>query len=135
MKLFGMKGEYNIGVEDLDAQRMKIFALVKKLFEIIRGECKDYNFKDVFNTLIKYLEEYFSKEESLMQKTKYSHFESHKNQHIDCVKKIQLIGTDYIEEKKDAAAELQRFITKWFSSHTENSDKRFVEYLKRKLKH
>lgn len=134
MKLFGMKGEYNIGVEDLDAQRMKIMALIKKLFEIIRGECKEYNFKDVFNTLIKYLEDYFSNEEKLMLKTKFSHYEKHSNQHIDCVKKLQMFGSNYSKGNKDSAAELQRFITKWFASHTENSDKRFVEYLRLKLK-
>lgn len=129
MKFMEWTTEYAVGVETLDAQHKKLFAMLNDLHEAMREGEGSALVGQTLADLIAYTNEHFSAEEALMQQAGYTLFLNHKAEHEKLTARVMELFDKYEKGNAMLSVSIMNFIAEWLSAHTMASDKKYAPFL------
>ncbi|MCY6485684.1 bacteriohemerythrin [Clostridium aestuarii] len=136
--MFKWKDEYSVGVEEINKQHKKLFALGRKLYEIVQLD-DDYDHYDEIMTILDELKEYtsyhFESEEQLLNKHEYNslEFKLHRLEHKSFINKINEYDEENIDfEQKHSILDMLTFIEKWIQQHILKTDFQYKDFFNTK---
>jgi hemerythrin len=116
----------SVGVQSLDEDHKKLFAIVNDLHDGIRAGHRKDILEDVVDQLVDYTKFHFAREEHFLKQNSFASFEMHKSEHDGMIKKIinvQLRLRDASVVMLDL--ELMGFLQSWLINHIQRSDKKY----------
>ncbi len=122
--------EFRIGVEDIDQQHQKLFAIAGEAYELLKNDL----LTDKYDRIVSIIEElrdytvyHFGFEEQYMASIGYKKLLSHKVIHDDFIAKLNEVNLDHIDENQDQyLTELLDFVVQWIEKHILGTDKLIV---------
>ncbi|MDH4248274.1 MAG: bacteriohemerythrin [Deltaproteobacteria bacterium] len=127
---FQWKEDYSVGVSDLDNDHKKILAMGWTIVHTPPKAGKEA-IAGLLHTLESESAKHFSKEESLMNDTRYPQAGDHHEKHDKLMAEIGLFIKQFRDDHMDTA-HLADFLTEWILHHILNEDKKFQEHFKRR---
>lgn len=124
------KESYSIGVEAIDEQHKKLFAIANQAYQLLKNELL-FDKYDRIITIMEELRDYtvyhFRFEEEYMASIGYRKLLSHKVIHDDFIAKIQEVNLDNVDENQDQyLTEILDFVVQWIEQHILGMDKHIV---------
>lgn len=120
--------EYLIGIDLIDREHRKLFALVDRANHIVRGwsEGNSYDeITDILKELKEYTEIHFADEESYMHSINYEGYEAQKRAHDAFISRLEELDLKKIEENpKEYMGSLIEFLLGWLINHILQVDKK-----------
>ena len=132
VNMFGWKKEFELGIDEIDAQHKVLVKLGGRIVELLSDDSRDDYFDEIFTTL-KELESYtithFTYEEDLFEKTNFIGAGAHKFEHKLFVKKLESY-THNLEKvdsnQKETLLELTSFVSDWLVNHIDKTDRQYL---------
>jgi hemerythrin len=129
--MYEMKEEYFTGIDFIDQEHAKLFAIANQAHELLINEFipDKYDYiVDVIEELKEYTKYHFNHEEEYMVSKGYKRLLSQKVSHSDFIEKLDGFDTDNLDEnQKDALLDLLDFLNTWLVEHILKKDKLIVE--------
>ncbi len=126
MTMYEMKPEYFTGIDFIDEEHTKLFAIANECYDLLTNQFiedkYDYILK-VINDLKEYTKYHFNHEEEYMKSIGCKKFLLQKVAHNDFIEKINSIDSLHIDaDQKDALLQLLDFLTTWLVEHILKQD-------------
>lgn len=125
--MYEMKDEYLTGIELVDGEHRRLFALAEQTYQLLQQEFipdKYDNIKDVLEELRNYTAFHFAHEEAYMVEIEYKKLFTQKMQHEAFKKKLEEIDIDHLDENQNQIIEdILNFLTDWLIHHIMELDK------------
>ena len=128
--LLSWKSQYNLGLDEIDAQHKSLLDLINKAWLAIVQRSDQSVVLAVIEELERYTLAHFAAEETFMRVTEYPGFAEHKREHGSFIARIA-------KEKQRAIAtgslslDLMYYLRDWLIDHILMSDKAYVDNTKR----
>lgn len=126
MLMYEMKPEYLTGVEFIDKEHTKLFAIANEAYELLKNQFipdKYDNIMQVLNELRDYAKYHFSHEEEHMNSIGHKKILSQKVAHNDFIEKLNSYDSETIDEnQKESLLELLDFLNTWLVNHILKDD-------------
>lgn len=132
--MFDWKAEYNSGINEVDNQHRKLFALADELYDIVnRKDSFDYHdeIQRVFCELSDYTVYHFQYEEKLMKQAGYDFHTlvAHCTEHDEFIRKIKKVAQDDLDKKqRQVVLDVIMFVVDWIEKHILGSDRKYAEF-------
>ncbi|VAX06087.1 hypothetical protein MNBD_GAMMA26-911 [hydrothermal vent metagenome] len=126
------KDSYNVGVDLIDEDHMKLMNLINKLKLACRyhtGECYE---KQAMEELTEWTKTHFAREERLMQRHEYPGYADHKKLHDAMLTRVATSMKDYEERGHDALVDVAPLVRDWLLTHIRDVDQLYAVYLRDK---
>ncbi|MDI6713045.1 MAG: bacteriohemerythrin [Anaerosomatales bacterium] len=119
------------GVEAVDAQHKRLFALARNLSTCSLDEsCDEDTVTDAVYALTEYVTEHFADEEALMRERSYPGLGPHKSRHEQLAADTMRFVARFFNGERVAAEELAGFLVEWLATHIERDDKALADWLR-----
>lgn len=136
--MFTWDPSYETGIHEIDDQHQKLFEIGHEI-EIL---CHSYLNAETFDQIIYLLNEitdytvyHFETEKKYFLEYGYPQAEKHLAEHDECVEYLKSIDFKNIKNNQEEFLdELLKFLGKWIILHIQNSDLKYVPFLKEKIK-
>jgi len=119
--------DYNTGVEKLDEQHRKLFAIANEAYGLLKNELRTDKYDDIVAILAElraYTEYHFKTEEEYMLSIGYKKFLSHKAEHADFIAKVAEVDLDKVDANQDEyLRSTLDFVCTWITEHIVGRDK------------
>ena len=120
---------FEIGVRRIDRQHEKLAGLVNAFHEAyVGGGSRELVFP-LLNRLVRYVEEHFACEESLMEATWYPELTKQKRAHEALTLKIFALADRYEHGDDAITDETMNFLRSWLFDHILQVDRKMGEYV------
>jgi hemerythrin len=119
--------EYDLGIPIIDEQHRAIVATINTYHYFISSGKAGIALKPTFITLEQYTKIHFMTEENILEQAQYPKIDSHKELHVNLVKKMGDIARKSMRER-DFNTMLQ-FLKEWWLNHIRVKDVQYVPYL------
>lgn len=124
--MYKMKPEYFTGIDFIDEEHTKLFAIANEAYELLQNEFildKYDHIMEVVKELGDYTKYHFNHEEEYMNRIGYKKMFSQKVAHADFIEKINELDTDNIDEnQKKSLLDLLDFLNTWLVEHILKED-------------
>lgn len=127
MELIKWNAKYSVGVDEIDAQHQRLFALLNQFIENFGGEEKK-GLEDVLEEMVNYIDYHFTCEEKYFQA--HPQFEAHRREHYEFVRKTLQLQKDYREKRVDITRDVLQFLVAWLKNHILGVDKKYFDDMK-----
>ena len=134
MPFFEWEDRFGVGINTIDQQHQRLFALINQLHDAIeRCEqlatleavlCELDAVTATIGELIDYARYHFSTEEDYMRRYEYPDRLSHQAQHQQFVEEVQGYRKRFEQKKTRISPEVADFLVNWWRTHILNSDKK-----------
>lgn len=115
------------GVELLDDQHKRLFALINALHSAIHATDNEYEtVADALYELTEYVTEHFEDEEALMSANGYEHLGAHHEMHQRLTQETLGYMARYVNRDTVSLAELVEFLNSWLQNHIVGQDCHFA---------
>ena len=121
---------YKVGIEEVDEQHMKLFAIVNDLHDGLNNGIAQANLNTIFGQLLEYAVDHFSYEESLLEKMSYPNSQKHKDEHEAFIARINHCQYKAKMGQLLISMRLLDFLKIWIIDHNLGSDQEFAQFLK-----
>lgn len=129
MPLAVWNDSYKTNNSKVDSQHRELFKMMEDLHDaIVEGKGKDV-LTPTLEKLIRYTEEHFSEEESLMRDVDYPARERHRLKHYTLTKEVNGIAEKYERGEYVLTITLANFLTNWWRHHIQAEDKALIKYV------
>lgn len=131
--MFVWTEELATGNRQIDDQHKEIFRKADDVFRLTEdlspGGFDPELVKKSFKFLVTYVFEHFNNEEQLMRESQYADYESHRNAHVQFLKKINQLNKNLKEQgvTPEFASELKMIIIELLVEHIDELDKKFAK--------
>lgn len=132
--MYQMKPEYFTGIELIDKEHTKLFALAQDTYEVLQDDIsqdKSSELVRLVSELIDYTRTHFSDEEAYQKSIQYPYLKEHAAQHRQFEESLASLDLDGIEHDLEAQNEtvqsLLDFLTNWLVNHILKVDKLLAE--------
>ncbi len=123
---------YKLGIDMIDSQHQRLFALVDELHEAMKsGKGAEVQGR-VLTELVSYTRTHFAAEERLLAKHAYPELAAHKQQHEQFTRKIQDFSEKASTGKLALTVTLSAFLKEWLTGHIMQVDRKYATYLQEK---
>ncbi len=124
MELIKWEEKYSVGVEEVDRQHQRLFALLNRFIENFGGPDKA-GLADVLEEMVNYIDFHFKCEEGYLQA--HPDIEEHRREHFSFVRKTLQLQKDYLQDKADITLDVLQFLVSWLKNHILGMDRKFFE--------
>jgi hemerythrin-like metal-binding protein len=125
--------EFSIGIDELDADHKKLFALLNDLKKAMDTGNAYEALGRVLSGLKLYMRLHFAHEEELLRLTDYPDYEAHYREHQAFADAVEELHRDFRIRVSDALPrQAFEFLKNWLYQHSLEADRAFAEYLKAK---
>ncbi|MBI4827890.1 MAG: hemerythrin family protein [Nitrospinae bacterium] len=121
---------YAVGVELLDNQHQRLFALVNELFALIRAGKADREINDFIQKVRDYVDVHFSDEERMMTRAGFPGLEMHRAEHREMLAQVRRYQERAARGDPVNPTSLLEEMVIWLHSHLARSDRAYVEHFK-----
>lgn len=125
------KNEFNVGIEDMDAQHRYFLELVRRIEMLVDNDDAEGKEEKLLGELARYTRYHFTCEELLMELYGYPGIEKHRKEHRRLFARLD----EFLEKKGTEAFSISRvmaFLYAWFAGHTTLDDREFAAHIKKK---
>ncbi|MFT3848176.1 MAG: bacteriohemerythrin [Propionivibrio sp.] len=125
--LMSWKAQYNLGLDEIDAQHRSLLELINKAWRAIVRRSDQSVVLALIEELEKYTLAHFAAEETFMRATEYPAFDEHKREHNAFIARVA-------DEKRRALAtgtlslDLMHFLRDWLIDHIVVSDRAYADF-------
>jgi len=124
--------DYSVNIKQIDEEHKKLVGMLNELHEAMQvGKGKEV-LSSILENMIKYVGTHFGNEERYMEKFGYPHYEKHKGEHKDFVKKTLEFQEKFNEGKLGLSVEVMFFLKDWTLNHIKGSDKQYAPFFNEK---
>lgn len=134
MEKIQWKQEYSVGVEEMDNQHKRLFAIINKLIEQPRSSPDKSFIIEILREMVNYSRNHFADEEELMQKYGYSELEQQRRQHSYFVNTTAELALNILSEGQKTTDETAEFLRSWLTIHILKWDMKYKEFFKTKIR-
>lgn len=124
--MFVWKAEYELGIDSIDRQHMKLMELGNRIGHLLQqdSEVDQYDrILVVLDELKAYTVYHFDNEEKLFLLYDYPDFENHKKEHDGFIHWLDSIDMDTLDEKqKEVLKEILKKLINWVFKHVITTD-------------
>lgn len=111
---------FSVGVQKIDAQHRKLFALVNELIHAFNINQQGKIFDAILQAVLAYTQTHFRTEEELFKI--HPKYQEHIVFHQRLIDQMLILGRDLHNNKADAANALLAYLTQWLQGHILNTD-------------
>ena len=131
MELVPWESKYALGVQIIDEQHKRLFALTNELYEKCRlGEDAVHDqFIKTLHSMVNYVIEHFTAEEKIMVQIQYPRIAEQKEQHASFTRKILEESKKFESGKHGVPLDLVHFLKDWIISHIAVFDQVLADYI------
>lgn len=120
------------GNEDIDFQHKSLFDMANDLAKNMnQGPEARLLVQVLLDQLLDYTSYHFDTEESLMKKTHYPEFNTHKEAHDKLRSQVIAFRKQFANGDAEVSAELMTFLQDWLFNHIEKTDTQLAKYAER----
>jgi hemerythrin len=125
------RGDYSVGVEELDGQHQRLLHIINTIIEDQQDKYNSAKFSASLATLIHYAYTHFATEERYLSQSNYPELEQHIIWHIDFIVNTLNLALKIKVGSDDIRKELLIFLQDWFSLHVLGFDRKYIPYIKK----
>jgi hemerythrin len=129
MALFTWHPRFAVGLPQVDAEHMRLFALADELHAAVAQGASKKSIQAVLATLIDQARAHFAHEERLMLQSGCPDFQEHKAEHERLTEKALGLQREFLLEQDRWNAEALRSLYQWLTSHVVSRDRTMAVYL------
>ncbi len=129
---FQWKEQYNVNVQEVDTDHMRMFEAAESLYRAIDLKETDVVLIDILDFLIKYTTEHFKREEDLMAFYTYPELEEHARKHRKLTEEVVDIKNCFGSDGVEMDMEFVNFLQAWITEHIITEDKKLGAFLNAK---
>ncbi len=121
---------HSVGIKLMDDQHKTLVKLINALEKNKWNPDKEFQEK-VVNTLVEYIKDHFSTEESIMKKMNYPHLDAHIVGHKDFIATVEHFKNQFetAELSTQALSDLLEYLNNWLVRHIISQDKDYTKWL------
>jgi hemerythrin len=127
MNMYEMKPEYYTGIDFIDKEHARLFAIADEAYELLKDQftVDKYDYiMELINELKEYTRYHFKHEEEYMNSIGYKRILSQKVAHDDFIEKIYEYDSERVDKNpKETLLELLDFLVTWLVEHISKADK------------
>jgi len=121
-----------LGVSEIDKQHEKLIGLINNLYDAVtQGKAQDI-VADIVSEAHDYIDYHFSTEQRLMEVNGYPAEDDHVDEHENYILK----SSDYLvaaqDDAKGLAQDVLEYLTDWWKTHINGTDRKLAMFLKGK---
>lgn len=124
MTLLTWKSEYSVGIEAVDFEHREMIELLNALYDELKDKSDPDAIEQFLGDIHATISAHFALEERVMQRSAYSEFEAHKDDHEELLDQIRDLMDTFILDSESGIALLQERLSDWFSVHFSTFDAR-----------
>ncbi|MEI8395430.1 MAG: bacteriohemerythrin [Rhodospirillaceae bacterium] len=122
--------EMSVGVESLDADHRRMFDMLNELFDTVAEGTESVLLPSLFDRLVDYTLNHFTREEGLMERGGFPDLKNHKEEHALLTARVfELRGRFLGGSVKNLNLELLVLFKTWLTSHIRVTDMRYKPYV------
>ncbi len=118
-----------IGVEEIDDQHKRMFALINELHDELSAGHGAVVIYRILNLLIQYVRDHFSTEEIFMKQVGYPSYEEHKREHTVFLEHVRLFKHKHKQSSPLLAREILTYFEIWYVEHIGHVDRQIGVFL------
>ena len=130
MAFIEWRADYNLDIDELDAQHRRLAEVVNRFDEAVRHGRGSRVMDEILNELIGYTQEHFAYEEKFMEEAGYSGLKRHKAQHRQLLQKVERLQYDFGQGSRRITTEVRDLLRYWLMNHILKNDVEFAAELK-----
>lgn len=119
MPILEWRESFNLGIELLDTQHRHMHALLNDAYDEFVENSNTEALNRALHELIKVIDHHFLLEVELMEKTGYTQWGEHQEQHRSFVSRAEVIRNDLAKGWKNLPLEVVNFLENWLTYHFE----------------
>jgi len=123
-----------IGHSLLDSEHEHIVGLISDFGYKIKNHIVWRDVMNMYGEIVDCLLEHFVREEQIMVSAKYPYTDPHRSEHSYLFERLTAMTLQLEAECAGAEEDIILFLDEWFYTHVMISDRKFAEYLARRLK-
>ncbi|MDH4200599.1 MAG: bacteriohemerythrin [Spirochaetia bacterium] len=127
------KSSYELGIDKVDKQHMRLVALINRLDESHRDDKGRDTVETVFQGLMDYCNYHFVVEEMVMKNHGYREYDNHKIKHGLFIEKIKTYKSEYLKGDITSLLKTIDYLNSWLIEHIMVEDRQYVPVLKEKF--
>ena len=128
-KFISWNDDYSVGIDSIDEQHKKLINLINQLQTAIDYSTGGAYEREALKELVDYTKTHFTYEEGLMEKSEYPDFEAHKAQHVEMIKKVEDVLSEYEKEPDTAMSNAVNYLKDWLINHINGTDKEYSRHM------
>lgn len=129
MALITWTDEFSVGVKSLDEQHQGLIATLNGLHAaMLAGNAKDVT-GELLKRLVRYTQQHFFAEESLMKGTGYPQIAEHCAQHQDLTAQVAWFAERYERGEAALTVDLLQFLREWLLTHIQKTDREYGPWM------
>jgi hemerythrin len=114
---------------EMDSEHKKLVDILNMLYDAMKGGRGKEVLERVFSELIDYTKFHFSDEEKLMEKCSFPGLREHASQHRDLEGQVMDLYNRFKSGQAFISLDVMDFLKEWLTTHIQQSDKKYGEYL------
>lgn len=132
MAFVNWSDSYSVGVQDMDKQHQKLFAIINELFEAMKERKAKEILGKILKDLLNYTVNHFGKEELLMKANNYPGLPEQLKQHKIFIDKIKELSEKHNAGKMVLSVEISSFLKDWLVNHIQGIDQKYTAFFNEK---
>ena len=129
MALITWNNSLSVNIKSIDNEHKEFIAMLNEFYDNIVLESNKKNISQLLKKMKDYIVYHFSNEEEQLKQHAYPHFETHKKEHENFIKKVNEMEKKFIDGKLILSLDVVTFLKDWLQNHIMVSDKRYSEFL------
>jgi len=130
--MFEWENDYKIGIPEMDAEHLVLFALINQIEINVNGEKAEDCLSDVLGALLTYVSFHFSREQELMAQHNYPGYVDHVRQHEEFTSTVQRLAEEGRGGGLEAALRLRGVVLNWLINHILRADADYASFIRGK---
>lgn len=122
--------EYSVNHAIIDYDHQMLINIINQLQASIDQKATRQRVGGIIESLVKYIETHFAREEQIMRDCNFDDFEAHVAKHREIEKTVRDIQMMYMKQPQTIKIdEIMNFLRNWLTNHILRSDKQYVPFL------
>ena len=128
MSLIEWTADFSVGVEEIDNQHKQLVKMINELHKaMINGEGSK-RIEKIISGLAEYTIYHFGTEEKYFDKFGYPETDSHKQTHVDFVKKVSIFKSEFENKEVMLTIDVLDFLSTWLREHILGDDMDYSDF-------
>ncbi len=126
--------ELSVGVNEIDEQHQKLYAIIDELVKAQSAVVDKSAVLAIITQLVDYSDYHFRTEDNYMIENSYPLFLSHRKEHLAYIKKMGSLIDDLENKGATLTEDILEFLCNWWQTHIAESDLKYARYIKAQKK-
>ena len=127
--LFQWTDAYSVGIPEIDHQHKGLIRLINDLHLAMLERRAKLGLSAILHSLVRYTEQHFQYEETMMKERKYSALAAHQQEHRDLTRQVKELQNRFDSGKLLITNEVMRFLKEWLTNHILQRDMAYAKEL------